>query len=256
MLSADSTTPQAAAQALYDSEDDDGHAAVSLTDVLIWLGEKKALIGAVTPRRRRSLGRRRAAAAADLHGANDVPRARLAAAERLGGGARRARLARWACRRLGAKTPDDLYVALLKSDSVQRGLDQRFNLQGALRRRHLRGAAQGAAQLRSRHRRQEERRDQRRGRRQGREVRRRPRQRARARGDQAARPPRGLGGPAASRVLREAAAGHQGEPGQGRAVAAGGAGEVGRHRPRQAGRGVDHRMPRCCARRSASAKCS
>src|SRR5204863_603684 len=29
---------------------------------------------------------------------------------------------------LGAKTPDDLYVALLKSDSVQHGLDQRFNL--------------------------------------------------------------------------------------------------------------------------------
>ena len=26
------------------------------------------------------------------------------------------------------KTPDELYVALLKSDSVQRGLDRRFNL--------------------------------------------------------------------------------------------------------------------------------
>src|SRR6185369_8923915 len=29
---------------------------------------------------------------------------------------------------IAAKTPDDLYVALLKSDSVQHGLDQRFNL--------------------------------------------------------------------------------------------------------------------------------
>ena len=46
------------------------------TDVLTWLGERKALIGAVTARRRPRLGRRRAAAAADLHGANDVPRAR------------------------------------------------------------------------------------------------------------------------------------------------------------------------------------
>ena len=48
MLSADSTTPQAAVQALYDSEDDGGTSTVSLTEVLIWLGEKKALIGAVT----------------------------------------------------------------------------------------------------------------------------------------------------------------------------------------------------------------
>ena len=48
MLSADSTTPLAAAQALYDSEDDEAGPAVSLTDVLIWLGERKALIGAVT----------------------------------------------------------------------------------------------------------------------------------------------------------------------------------------------------------------
>src|SRR4051812_3729695 len=48
MLSADSTTPQAAVQALYDSEEDEDAPKVSLTDVLTWLGDSKALIGAVT----------------------------------------------------------------------------------------------------------------------------------------------------------------------------------------------------------------
>ena len=47
MLSADSTTPQAAAQALYDSEDDD-LSAVSLAEVLTWLGERKRFIAAFT----------------------------------------------------------------------------------------------------------------------------------------------------------------------------------------------------------------
>ncbi len=167
MLSADSTTPLAAAQALYDSDEDD-EPSVSLTEVLTWLGEKKALIGAVTVGVAAPLARRRAAAATDLHGANDLPRPGLAAAERLGGGARRARLARRPGRRLGAKTPDDLYVALLKSDSVASRARQALRPQDALRRRQLRGAAQGAADLRSRQLRQEERRDQRRGRRQGR----------------------------------------------------------------------------------------
>ena len=48
MLSADSTPPQAAVQALYDSEADSSSPTVSLTDILTWLGERKALIGAVT----------------------------------------------------------------------------------------------------------------------------------------------------------------------------------------------------------------
>ena len=47
MLSADSTTPQAAAQAPYDSDEDDA-ATITLTDVLTWLGEKKALIAAAS----------------------------------------------------------------------------------------------------------------------------------------------------------------------------------------------------------------
>ena len=47
MLSADSTTPLAAAQALYDSDEDD-EPSVTLTEILTWFGEKKALIGAWT----------------------------------------------------------------------------------------------------------------------------------------------------------------------------------------------------------------
>ena len=48
MLSADSTTPQAAAQALYESDEDEQVSSVSLADILTWLGEKKKLIAAVT----------------------------------------------------------------------------------------------------------------------------------------------------------------------------------------------------------------
>ncbi|MEO5843272.1 MAG: Wzz/FepE/Etk N-terminal domain-containing protein, partial [Caldimonas sp.] len=44
MLSADSTTPLAAAQMPFD--DDDGP-AVGLTDILTWLGERKRLIALV-----------------------------------------------------------------------------------------------------------------------------------------------------------------------------------------------------------------
>src|SRR6185369_9883614 len=45
MLSADSTTPQAALQALYETEEDEAP-AVSLTEVLTWLGESKRQIAA------------------------------------------------------------------------------------------------------------------------------------------------------------------------------------------------------------------
>ena len=140
MLSADSTTPLAAAQALYESEDDDGRG-----------------VGA---HRRPHLARREEGA--DRRGHRRPPpssrswsrcccrpiytarttflapgsqqqsgsAAALAALGSLGGLAGG----------LGAKTPDELYVALLKSDSVQRGLDRALRPQGALRRRHLRGA--------------------------------------------------------------------------------------------------------------------
>lgn len=129
MLSANSTTPQDAAQALYDSKsDDEGGPAISLTDVLTWLGEKKALIGVVTagvavlsvivalllP----PVYTARTTFLAPGSQQQSGSAAALAALGSLGGIAGG----------LGAKTPDDLYVALLKSDSVQRGLDARFNL--------------------------------------------------------------------------------------------------------------------------------
>ena len=127
MLSADSTTPLAAAQALYDSSDDDGP-AVGLTDILTWLGEKKRLVGTVTL----------AVALASLVISLLLPpvytarttflapgsqpqsgsAAALAALGSLGGLAGG----------LGQKSPDELYVALLKSDTVQRALAARFKL--------------------------------------------------------------------------------------------------------------------------------
>ena len=132
MLSADSTTPQAAAQALYDSEDDDGP-TVSLTEIFTWLGEKKALIGAFT------LGvfvlscivvlllppiyTARASFLPPGSQQQSTSAAALAALGSLGGLA-----GGGLAGGLGTKSPDELYVALLKSDSVERNLDQRFNL--------------------------------------------------------------------------------------------------------------------------------
>jgi tyrosine-protein kinase Etk/Wzc len=128
MLSADSTPPQAAVQALYDSEADSSSPTVSLTDILTWLGERKALIGAVTggvavvsvvvallltpifTARTTFL-----APGSQQQGGSAAALAALGSLGALAGG-------------IAAKTPDDLYVALLKSDSVQHGLDQRFNL--------------------------------------------------------------------------------------------------------------------------------
>jgi capsule polysaccharide export protein KpsE/RkpR len=127
MLSADSTTPLAAAQALYESDDEDTP-TVSLADVLIWLGERKALIGAVTG----------GVAVLSLVVALLLPPIYTARTTFLAPGSQQqsgssAALAALGSlgalpAGLGAKTPDDLYVALLKSDSVQHGLDQRFNL--------------------------------------------------------------------------------------------------------------------------------
>jgi capsule polysaccharide export protein KpsE/RkpR len=129
MLSADSTTPQAALQALYDTEDDDAP-AVSLTELLTWLGEKKKAIATVTG----------AVALVSLVVALLLPpiytaRASfLAPASQQQSGSAAALASLGALGGLGgiagfsAKTPDDLYVALLKSDSVLRGLDSRFDL--------------------------------------------------------------------------------------------------------------------------------
>ncbi|HZW76601.1 MAG TPA: Wzz/FepE/Etk N-terminal domain-containing protein [Caldimonas sp.] len=129
MLSADSTTPQAALQALYDTEEDEAP-AVSLTEVLTWLGESKRPIAIVTVAVALAalvvalllppIYTARASFLAPMSQQQSGSAATLAALGALGG--------------LGglggfsAKTPDDLYVALLKSDSVLRGLDARFDL--------------------------------------------------------------------------------------------------------------------------------
>ena len=127
MLSADSTTPLAAAQALYESEDDAGRLAVSLTDVLIWLGERKAFIGAVTGgvavlsvvvallQTPIYTARTTFLAPGSQQSGSSAALAALGSLGAIAGG-------------FGVKTSDDLYVALLKGDSVQHGLDQRFNL--------------------------------------------------------------------------------------------------------------------------------
>ena len=128
MLSADSTPPQAAVQALYDSEGDDAASTVSFTDILIWLGERKELIATVTG----------GVAVLSVVVALLLPPIYTARTTFLAPGSQQQSGSAAALAALGslgalsggiaAKTPDDLYVALLKSDSVQHGLDQRFNL--------------------------------------------------------------------------------------------------------------------------------
>jgi len=128
VLSADSTTPQAAVQALYDSEGDENASSITFTDLLIWLGERKKLIGSVTG----------AVAVVSVVVALLLPPIYTARTTFLAPGSQQQSGSAAALAALGslgalsggiaAKTPDDLYVALLKSDSVQHGLDQRFNL--------------------------------------------------------------------------------------------------------------------------------
>jgi capsule polysaccharide export protein KpsE/RkpR len=129
VLSADSTTPQAAVQALYDDSEEAGDApTVSLTDVLIWLGERKALIGAVTG----CVAVLSAVVAMLLPPIYTARTTFLAPGSQQQSGSAAALAALGSLGALpagfGAKTPDDLYVALLKSESVQRSLDQRFGL--------------------------------------------------------------------------------------------------------------------------------
>jgi len=111
------------------ASDDDEGPTVSLTDLLIWIGESKGLIAAVTllvaavavgmalllP----PVYTARATMMApnnQQQSASSNALAALGALGGLGGG-------------LAQKTPDELYVALLKSDSVVRALDKRFKLQ-------------------------------------------------------------------------------------------------------------------------------
>ena len=124
MLSADSTTPLAAAQAPFD---DDGP-AIGLTDILTWLGEKKRLIAIVTV----------AAALLSLVYALLLPPIYTARTTLLAPGSQQQSGSAAALAALGSlgglagglapKSPDELYVALLKSDTVQRALSERFKL--------------------------------------------------------------------------------------------------------------------------------
>ena len=125
MLSADSTTPLAAAQAPFD--DDDGP-AIGLTDILTWLGEKKRLIAFVTV----------AGAVLSLVYALLLPSIYTARTTLLAPGSQQQSGSSAALAALGSlgglagglapKSPDELYVALLKSDTVQRALSERFQL--------------------------------------------------------------------------------------------------------------------------------
>jgi capsule polysaccharide export protein KpsE/RkpR len=126
MLSADSTTPLAAAQALYDDPVDEP--GVALTDLLAWLGEKKLLILSVTF----------LAALVALVVALLLPPVYTARTTFLAPGSQQQSGSAAALAALGslgglaggiaAKSPDELYVALLKSDTVQRALADRFDL--------------------------------------------------------------------------------------------------------------------------------
>ncbi len=131
MLSADSTTAQAAAQALYDDEEDGDEPSLSLTELLTWLGEKKSLIVAFTV----GVAILSCVYALLLPSIYTARTTFLAPGSQQQSGSAAALAALGSLGSLGglagglsAKTPDELYVALLKSDSVQRGLDQRFNL--------------------------------------------------------------------------------------------------------------------------------
>jgi uncharacterized protein involved in exopolysaccharide biosynthesis len=127
MLSADSTTLLAATQAPYAAADEEGP-AVGLTEVFTWLGERKKAIGAVTL----------AAALLSLGIAFLLPPIYTARTTLLAPGSQQQSGSAAALAALGSlgglgsglvpKSPDELYVALLKSESVERALADRFDL--------------------------------------------------------------------------------------------------------------------------------
>ena len=126
MLSAESTTPLAAAQAPFDADDDGPD--VGLTDAFTWLGERKLLLGVVTV----------AAALVSLVVALLLPPVYTARTTLLAPGSQQQSGSAAALAALGSlgalggglvpKSPDELYVSLLKSDTVERALAERFNL--------------------------------------------------------------------------------------------------------------------------------
>jgi len=107
--------------------DDDDDSGVTLTDILIWIGEGKRLIGLVT------LGAAIVALGVALWLAPTFTARTtlIAPGSQQQGGSAAALAALGTLGGLGGvtpKSPDDLYVALLKSDSVLRLLDARFDL--------------------------------------------------------------------------------------------------------------------------------
>ena len=118
--------PVAADPAWTDTDDNDP--GVSLLELLAWIGEGKGLIAAVTA----------VIAVLSIVVALLLPKFYTARASLLPPGSQQQSGSTAALAALGslgglsglagAKTPDELYVALLKSDSVQRQLDGRFDL--------------------------------------------------------------------------------------------------------------------------------
>ena len=113
--------------AVSDEFEDEGP-SVSLTQLLTWVGEGKRLIAVVTV----------TVAVASVVVALLLPKTYTARATFLAPGSQQQGGSAAALAALGslgglvggsaAKSPDELYVALLKGDSVQRSLDQRFDL--------------------------------------------------------------------------------------------------------------------------------
>ena len=122
-------TPALAPAALRNDfdEDDDGP-AIGLTEALTWIGDGKRLIAAVTV----------FGAVASLGVGMLLPKVFTARTTLLAPGSQQQNGSAAALAALGslgglmggaaAKSPDELYVALLKSDSVQRALAERFDL--------------------------------------------------------------------------------------------------------------------------------
>ena len=117
----------AATLAAHDDSAYDEGPEVSLVEILTWIGQGKRLIAAVTV----------AAALLSLAVALALPKVYTARATMLAppsqqqGGSMAALAALGSLSALAgaaAKTPDELYVALLKSDSVQRALAEQFDL--------------------------------------------------------------------------------------------------------------------------------
>jgi len=121
------TPPDTATAATVDDYEDDGP-EVGLLDLLTWIGERKWLVAAVTlvftlaaTAFAFSLPKVYTARTALLPPGSQQQGAGAAAMAALGGLAGLAGIS--------AKTPDELYISLLKNDSLIRALDERFDLQ-------------------------------------------------------------------------------------------------------------------------------